>query len=303
MHRLWVAALLLGLLSACSALPEWPWLSGVPARHADPVSGQYDFGWRLSGDRAVAPLQVFDNGRQMWLQFAPGQAVPAIFEHTERGDRPLDYHRSGPYLVLSGVWPHLILRGGHLKSFIDRVGSDPVAQPAPESASPASTERSTADPLPATETLLAAPPAPSPEPVAAMPAAVFAAVVGVASVPAAAPEPNPARDPAPEPASSIERAEQYHVGPDDKQLRAVLSRWAHAAGWTFDPEHWAVDADIPIVGSAHFESGFKLAVQELVASTELADRPLQPCFYSNRVLRIVPYAQLCDRTANLSESS
>ncbi len=93
------------------------------------------------------------------------------------------------------------------------------------------------------------------------------------------------------------------VSPDDKHLRAVLSRWAHTAGWTFEAEHWVVDADIPIVGSAHFESGFKLAVQDLVASTELADRPLQPCFYSNRVLRIVPYAQLCDRTANLSESS
>lgn len=303
MPRLWIAALLLGLLSACSALPEWSWLSSTPARNADPVSGQYNFGWRLSGDRAVAPLQVFDNGRQMWLQFAPGQAIPAIFEHAAQGDRPLDYHRNGPYLVLSGVRPHLILRGGHLKSFIDRVGSDPAAQPASGSASPALPERSAADPSPTAAASIAVPLASSPEPAATVLAAASAAVAGEAELATAASGPGPAPDPVPEPVLSNEPAEQYHVSPDDKHLRAVLSRWAHAAGWTFNPEHWAVDADIPIVGSAHFESGFKLAVQELVASTELADRPLQPCFYSNRVLRVVPYAQLCDRTANLSESS
>jgi len=83
----------------------------------------------------------------------------------------------------------------------------------------------------------------------------------------------------------------------------ALSRWARTAGWTFEADHWAVDADIPIVGSATFHSGFELAVQDLVASTELADRPLQPCFYANRVLRIVPYAQSCDRTAALPEPS
>ncbi|OYV48351.1 MAG: hypothetical protein B7X10_03225 [Burkholderiales bacterium 21-58-4] len=147
---------------------------------------------------------------------------------------------------------------------------------------------------------MATPLASSSEPVAAVSAAAVPAQV-VAAAPGSDPEPIPVS--VPHPALANEPTEQYHVSPDDKHLRAVLSRWAHTAGWTFEAEHWVVDADIPIVGSAHFESGFKLAVQDLVASTELADRPLQPCFYSNRVLRIVPYAQLCDRTANLSESS
>src|SRR5690606_27376176 len=97
--------------------------------------------------------------------------------------------------------------------------------------------------------------------------------------------------------------ERYEVSPADQTLRAALDRWARVAGWTFQPEHWAVDADIPIVGSARFEQPFKLAVRELVASTEMADRPLQPCFYSNRVLRIVPYAQRCDRGAGAARSS
>ncbi|MEO6984640.1 MAG: TcpQ domain-containing protein [Paralcaligenes sp.] len=298
MYRRWVATLFLGFLSACSALPEWSWLSGAPSRSVDPVAGQYNFGWRLSGDRAVAPIQVFDNGRQMWLQFAPAQAVPAIFEHTAQGDRPLDYHRNGPYLVLNGVWPHLILRGGHLKSLIDRVEPTPLVEPVDKNVTPPLPERSAVDPLLIKEALAVALPATLPESVADVPVTASAAVVGVAAA-----EPGPTPDSVPEPTVAHVPAEQYHVSPDDKHLRAVLSRWAQTAGWTFNPEHWAVDADIPIVGSALFELGFKLAVQELVGSTELADRPLQPCFYSNRVLRIVPYAQLCDRTANLSESS
>src|SRR3546814_10467944 len=80
-------------------------------------------------------------------------------------------------------------------------------------------------------------------------------------------------------------------------------RWADTAGWTFCAAHWTVDIDIPIVGSARFESGFTQAVQALLASTELGGSPLQACFYSNKVLRVVSYAQACDRTANRTSRS
>lgn len=79
-------------------------------------------------------------------------------------------------------------------------------------------------------------------------------------------------------------------------MRQALERWALSAGWTFSAEHWAVDVDIPLVGQASFQTDFKSAVRELLAATELGDRPLQPCFYSNRVVRVVPYAQACDRS-------
>ncbi|KAA0912049.1 hypothetical protein FQ179_08245 [Pusillimonas sp. ANT_WB101] len=95
----------------------------------------------------------------------------------------------------------------------------------------------------------------------------------------------------------------YRVSPQDVTIRQALGRWARQAGWTFEPEHWAVDVDIPISGSAVFETDFKQAVRQLVAATELADRPLQPCFYSNQVLRIVPFAQACDRGLSASGAS
>ncbi|MCJ9713884.1 toxin co-regulated pilus biosynthesis Q family protein, partial [Bordetella hinzii] len=91
-------------------------------------------------------------------------------------------------------------------------------------------------------------------------------------------------------------APAFFAGPPDTTLRAVLARWAAQAGWTFSAEHWALNADIPLQGQARFEGEFKAAVRELLRATELADRPLQPCFYANQVLRVVPLAQSCDRS-------
>jgi hypothetical protein len=280
MSRILLAAGLAGLLCACTSMPDWGWLPG----RSDPVLAagekQYDFRWRLSGDRAVAPLQVFDDGRRTWLQFAPGQAVPAIFRGGVRGDQPLDYRRAGPYVVLDGVWPKLVLRGGGLRGVVERAAGSDAQASAPAKAAlvpPGATARQAAA-IPVRPTI------------AAVKAPAAAATL-------AKPRPGPAAAPAPVTlAGPI--APSYEVGPRDGNLRQALARWARSAGWTFEPEHWAVDADIPITGSARFGSGFKRSVQDLVASTELSEKPLQPCFYSNKVLRIVPYAQACDRSVD-----
>ncbi len=290
-----------GLLSACAGMPDLSLL--IPGSNRQPASSpvHFNFAWRLSGDRGVAPLQVFDDGRRTWLQFPTEQLLPAVFEHTSSGDRTLSYKREGPYMVLEGVWPKLVLRGGHLKALVEQLGN-PAAN-------------STTVPVMAT---VGSQLAPSVK--ASVPAdeAKTAMVVPDASI-GGSHDVNISLPPAPGEASAPVReapsaslltsssfdisvshssSQRYAVSPQDLNLRSALVRWARSAGWTFEPEHWAVDADIPIVGSATFEPSFKLAVQELVASTELADRPLQPCFYSNQVLRIVPYAQQCDRTVS-----
>jgi len=377
MPRILLAAGLAGLLCACTSMPDWGWLPGRSGPGLASGERQYDFRWRLSGDRAVAPLQVFDDGRQTWLQFAPGQAVPAIFRGGERGDQPLDYRLAGPYVVLDGVWPRLVLRGGGLRSLVERAarGESPASAPiraalaqpthsGPAAASPVRTlSTGPAASLPARPSAVTPPPpppaSPMPAPAAgrtaawaaeprradlaaglsvrppaasraaggagstaalpvlrkpvAVPAGRGAMPIGQGAITlhdaahASSPTPalaaaagqraKPAASPAPvAPAGPV--AASYQVGPQDGTLRQALSRWARAAGWTFEPEHWAVDADIPITGSARFDSGFKRSVQDLVASTELSEKPLQPCFYSNKVLRIVPYAQACDRSAD-----
>lgn len=303
--------LLLTGLHGCAGGPPWP-LWGTATPQSPSIStGTYSFDWKLSGHRDVAPLQVFDDGRRTWLQFASGQPVPAIFRYSGQGLQPVSYEREGPYIVLPGVWSMLVLRGGQRSSQVTRVAPEPAAhEPVVSGASamsdaPAAATTSDTSGLPggpdasgAVEATIAQPVA-----VAAMPPPQTMSAAGSApagpstssAATAAAPsivELTAASFHAPLPATP-----SYEVSPRDLTLRAALARWARLAGWAFQPEHWAVDADIPIVGSARFDGDFKHAVRELAASTELGDRPVQPCFYANKVLRIVPYAQPCDRTA------
>lgn len=106
--------------------------------------------------------------------------------------------------------------------------------------------------------------------------------VGLATEPA--PVTEPARPP-------------YSVSVSDVNLRRTLVRWAKAAGWVFEPEHWQVKVDIPLTASASFTPDFKTSVQDLLSSTELGDTPVHGCFYTNKVLRVVPYTESCDRTS------
>lgn len=79
----------------------------------------------------------------------------------------------------------------------------------------------------------------------------------------------------------------------DTSLRALLQRWAHAEGWVFEPEHWAIAVEVPLSGPFAYKGEFTVAVQQLLLSTQLSAYPLRPCFYSNRVLRVIPLAQSC----------
>jgi hypothetical protein len=281
MSRSLYACLVLLLLPACAMPPGWPPSAGlVPSQSQLPApaaSAFYNFDWRLSGNRAVAPLQVFDDGRRTWLQFPAGQAVPAIFARTQSGDQLLSYAQEGAYLVLGGVWPVLRMRGGHLQSVAERMPDSMAAG-----------EGSAAAGLPSVAVGMAAadnmPAAPAEYLTAAASGnAAGAVATGSDALPASMPS--------------------YEVSPADINIRQALARWAGLAGWLFEPEHWSVDVDIPLAGSASFDADFKSAVQRLVAATEMGDRPLQPCFYSNKVLRIVPLAQPCDRAASTGRTS
>jgi len=134
MPRLLLPALLLTLagLSGCMH-----WLE--PSRRAHQAEadwsalsdGPYYFAWRLSGDRAVGPLQVFDNGRDVWLQFEPGQAIPALFGVRNGVEHLLPYQRRGPYVHVTGIWPRLVLRGGALMAYAEYQGTNTQYRPAP----------------------------------------------------------------------------------------------------------------------------------------------------------------------------
>ena len=89
-------------------------------------------------------------------------------------------------------------------------------------------------------------------------------------------------------------AQAFRASPQDRNMRRVLKRWAEAAGWTFAFDHWTLDVDIPVSASVDLGSEFTAAVRALLASTEMSDRPAQPCFYTNKVLRVIGASQQCD---------
>ncbi|WP_233235265.1 TcpQ domain-containing protein [Bordetella sp. LUAb4] len=267
--------------------------TGATAGNSTPETIQqeaaYDFSWRLSGERAVAPLQVFDDGRRTWLHFAPGQPLPAIFAVGRHGERPVPYRRRDPYVVIDGVWPALVMRGGSLRALARRqvgAASDDAADFATEPAADTTTAYGAARiPQAAVAgTAIAARIATNPT-IGSPGPGQSAAPLRAGSPPMGGAQPRVAITPA------------YHAEISDGNLRRVLARWAGLAGWTFGPEHWDVDVDIPLAGGASFGDDFKQAVRALVSATEMAERPLQPCFYANRVLRVVPYAHACDRAA------
>lgn len=98
------------------------------------------------------------------------------------------------------------------------------------------------------------------------------------------------------PAVSTETSVQaYTVTRSDGTIREALATWSKRAGWTHEPENWTVQFDLPVLSSANLGSDFKSAVRALLSSTDLTNMPLQPCFYSNKVLRVVPKAELCDK--------
>lgn len=110
----------------------------------------------------------------------------------------------------------------------------------------------------------------------------------------AAPEPTP--EPAPKPIPVVVK-EIWRIGPDDGTVRQALTRWAAKANWTFGPDQWELNFDLPIQAPAEFEAeSFQDATQALSQAIAMTESPIRPCFYGNRVLRVVPFTRSCNRS-------
>lgn len=345
-----VATILLAGLSACTTLPDWMMSSGFLSLVDNPGAGHYSFEWQLSGDRQVAPVQVFDNTHRTWLQFLPGQPVPAIFSRSRNGEQLLTYSRQGDYLILDGTWPELSFRGGALLAYAKkRQGNESVSsrETFPGSGVPEDTSVITISPVETAAlesesiplmiehstdpTVVKGSDAPEHvdwtqgakaedsgventeiEGARAEAVAVEGAAIQDAEVMSGlldTPRIHPDFETESFTRGSFKSATQdfpvqgsYRITLKDQTFRQALLRWARQANWAFTPEHWAVDIDIPVSGEASFVGPFQDAVQDLLSATEMAERPLRPCFYSNRVLRVVPYSQPCDRSGGAIES-
>src|SRR5690554_2740271 len=107
MKRHCIGALALAL-TGCTALPDWSLFSTSRPGSGLAAPSRFHFGWRISGDPDTAPLQVFDDGKAVWLQFPSAQYTPALFARVNAGLIPVSFHREGPYVVVNGLWPVLV---------------------------------------------------------------------------------------------------------------------------------------------------------------------------------------------------
>jgi len=134
------------LLSLCTSLAmmsagcavhdtQIPELAG--SQHpAQLIHGEPDFNWHLSGDRRVAPRQVFSDQGRIWLQWHPHQAVPTVFVQQVGGWRVIEQRPQGQYTVIEGPWQQLRFQGGHLQAMAQYQQSAPTVAPCPAPSAP-----------------------------------------------------------------------------------------------------------------------------------------------------------------------
>lgn len=84
----------------------------------------YDFQYKFSGERAILPLQVFDDGENTYFQWrSAAGVVPAILADTDGGLRAVAFERSGLYIVVKGVARSFKLRFGSLEGLVEYRGA------------------------------------------------------------------------------------------------------------------------------------------------------------------------------------
>ena len=73
-----------------------------------------DFNYRLSGDRGLEPVRVFNDGAHTYLQMPPSMSdIPVLFAvGTDGGDTIVNYRFTGQYYVVDGVPASIALVDG-----------------------------------------------------------------------------------------------------------------------------------------------------------------------------------------------
>lgn len=77
------------------------------------VHPKLNYDWKRKGDKNILPARYYDDGRSLYLQWAPGAAMPALFERDEEGrEGLLNYRQQGSFIVVDGVPNTLVMRLG-----------------------------------------------------------------------------------------------------------------------------------------------------------------------------------------------
>ncbi|OWW02322.1 conjugal transfer protein TrbG [Rhizobium sp. R72] len=117
------------------ARASYPNISGIDKAN---VNIDYSF----SGDQALKPLMIFDDGRKTFFKF--GQKVPAVFAvNSDFTETLLNFRREGDYIVVDGTSTQYTLRDGNQWTCIFNLRKPDFGQPDPAPFAPAFDEKAT----------------------------------------------------------------------------------------------------------------------------------------------------------------
>lgn len=224
-------------------------------------------------------FDVYNDGRNTYLESIPGLVVTGATA-------------DGEFYIVKGV-PNQIkgFMNGKPITFLRGAPPAPKAAPRPDAAAVGAELKRLTEELStltkASEAKRQTPLAPAAAGgIAAPGAAVVANAVSTVPVAAALKPATPQR-------LSATDIAMWRVTPSDGNLRLLIDRWSTVIGWK---AIWDVDRDIPIETTDEKSNDFKSAVRRVLASTELGDVQVKPCFYSNQVIRIVRKTTKCNPT-------
>lgn len=95
-------------------------LAPLPS-HGAPGLGSYSFDYAITGDRAVRPVQVFDDGRTVYIQLPVNMsAPPAVLEKVGEQVRPIRFRYEFPYLVVDNARGEIVLAFDGRTAFVTK---------------------------------------------------------------------------------------------------------------------------------------------------------------------------------------
>ncbi|WP_411193533.1 transglycosylase SLT domain-containing protein [Paraburkholderia sp. B3] len=131
---------------ASSGMPPGIPTPGGASGSAVASSAAYNFGWTVTGADQAKPIQVFDDGSKVFVQFTDMKHVPAIFGETPTGSRVLlRWDLQFPYAVIARPEKTLVFQMGTYEARAQRTpgsvaqgsgqsGSAPASGPAANNA-------------------------------------------------------------------------------------------------------------------------------------------------------------------------
>lgn len=104
-----VLALTLAALTAACAQPLTAPAATDPSVNA--ATPQTTWRYRLSGERALRPVQMSDDGTHTYIVWGPEQALPAVFAVTTSGTEEIvDGHMRDGVFTIDRIHPRLVFR-------------------------------------------------------------------------------------------------------------------------------------------------------------------------------------------------